>query len=320
MRSRRSAFTLVEMLVVITIIGVLAALVMAVGGRVLRSTRNAAMQAEISLINQAVAQWATDHGGVAPPDFAGKTPHNKCRPALLKAFPGAGLANPQAWAPFLSCHMATNKAPNQRLDPAEALVFWLGGYSNRMPNGNPANPGIPKKLLGFVPSAKSPFIEGVNNPAQMYQAIANRTMWQAKTYFPFDEARLVDQDNDGWYEYLPKYSSAPYVYFTSGSYENELVFYQSAENGSIAVPYRQDSSAESFKPHSNSSFPALAVEPDGHQLICAGQDGVYGSDLMEAVNLTRGYPYGALRSLSKADLDNLTNFAPGLLGDQNPDQ
>lgn len=318
MLRKRTGFTLVEMLVVISIIGVLATLVLVVGRTAMVAARNAAMQAEISLLDQGIAKYMSDHGDSIPPDF---TNFDEVRSHLIKAYPQVGATAPQFISGFRKLHwgtaFSTSTDPQERMklgiDPAEALVFWLGGYSNVQPGGDQPINATQGKLLGFPPGEKSRFIIQATD-------LANRTNWQQAGYFPFDETRLVDQDGDGFLEYLPKFSEVPYVYFSSNSYQTPAnrsstetnVFYVESRNASVAVPYRSD---ESYGQFTSGDRPSDFVEPKRYQIVCAGQDGLF-STLGLNSTIQRGFPFGT--NFTPPDVDNLTNFSEKKLGDANP--
>jgi len=67
--SRRSGFTLVEMLVVITIIAILAAILIPAGNAAIRSARRAANGFEIAQLGEAIERYRSENGGIYPPSF-----------------------------------------------------------------------------------------------------------------------------------------------------------------------------------------------------------------------------------------------------------
>jgi general secretion pathway protein G len=78
---RRNGFTLIEMLVVLSVIGVLITAAGYHNTRVLKKTRDVALMQELSLLRTAVHQYALHHNGRFPqsivelsPDFIKKVP------------------------------------------------------------------------------------------------------------------------------------------------------------------------------------------------------------------------------------------------------
>ncbi len=122
--SNRFGFTLVEMLTVVAIIGILAALMAGAMVSVRARVQKAAISAEIKQLEMALEAYKTTYGEY-PPDG---TDPNAVKRHLAKAFPRAtGLSSPG-------------------VKPETALVYWLGGpVKNGHPVGfskNPKNPDL----------------------------------------------------------------------------------------------------------------------------------------------------------------------------------
>ena len=113
----RASFTLVEMLVVVTIIGILAALITGAAIAAMRHARVAAIVLDIGQLDMACKNFK-ERFGEYPPD--GIDPAATTR-FLRKAFPRytGGCA---------------------AFDPTTALNFWLAGPSGNGFSANPANP------------------------------------------------------------------------------------------------------------------------------------------------------------------------------------
>lgn len=126
-RTRRSGFTLAEMLVVITIIVILAALLVPAVYLGLVAARNAAIAVEIGQLDSAMKQYKVLYKNYPPNDPTKSIAHIK------QAFGRYSGTAPQA-------------LPPTAMDAAEALVFWLKGYSS-----NPLDPlgGTRVSLMQF---------------------------------------------------------------------------------------------------------------------------------------------------------------------------
>ena len=275
----RQAFTLVELLVVIVIIGILIALLVPTIGGALRSTKNAQMGIEISSLAQAIEAYKTEVGDY-PPDFAGTVPQDQQQLAthLARKFNhrNATTAPP-----------AGDLIDVSGLDPAEALVFWLGGFS-----------GDPR----FPLAKREPF------------AIGTGLVKGANPFFDFDLSRLQDKDLDGWPEYYPAASELPYAYLRSDNY---VMAFQSQRIKVLKAPGTGASggpAARFLRPYATSgSTPDDVVwaGADKYQIICAGQDDEYVSEdkWAAAKDVLPTFPSGI--GYTEGDSDNITNFSEG---------
>ncbi len=109
-------FTLVELLVVITIIGVLVGLTVPAVIGVRGAFERAAVKFEVQGLHDAINNYRGKHGDY-PPDGSSWTITER---HLRKVFPN-----------ILSTELALiNPANGTQMDPAEALVFFLGGFSS----------------------------------------------------------------------------------------------------------------------------------------------------------------------------------------------
>ena len=174
----RQAFTLVELLVVITIIGILLALLVPTIGSVLNTANDAQMGIEISQIAKSLEAYRVDQGAY-PPDFVSGPKDDQAQ------------MNTHLARKFRYRNVQADVIATPGLDPAEALVFWLSGFG-----GNDRAPLTSR--------------ESVSPEWQNFRG--------AKPYYPFDQTRLQDKDGDGWPEYYPDGSEMPFIYVRADSY------------------------------------------------------------------------------------------------------
>ncbi len=119
----RSAFTLVELLVVIGIIALLAAIVTPAVMRAQATARNAAIKAEIDMLHMAIMSYKNEYGSFPP-----------CADTTT-AYASNGPASKHLARLFPRCANPTGTGVNAQfasalpLTPATAIIAWLSGYS-----------------------------------------------------------------------------------------------------------------------------------------------------------------------------------------------
>ncbi len=240
----RTAFTLVEVLIVIAIIGMLAGLSTVAVRRAISAARRAAILVEMDQLNTALNAYK-EKTREYPPAFADTSAggegdysvKKRFIQHLLFAFPSynpepdsnnTGDLIEQQYSTIRNEILANYRVQNlngnqvdldlDRLvlnrdnnSQAEALVFWLGGmptpidWSQVDSKGN-NQPMNSVRLAGFNADPNNPFRfrESYANTATATQ---RRDVWTSKRtgkMFNFDISRLVDRDNDGWPEYYPE--------------------------------------------------------------------------------------------------------------------
>lgn len=296
---RLRGFTLVEMLVVIAIIGVLAAILVPTLYRVVIKARQNRIAQELNQLHLAIEAYKQKFGDY-PPDFTtltslndfnvvpGAQPHLVVR-HIRKAFPRHTytLGNTGTLA---QCFIINGNFVQP--DPAEALVLWLSQVRD---------------------DPRQPLTSG--NQIKL---------------FPFDEKRLVDpapnevDENgtphpDGLYSYLPPDSDKPYVYFDSRVYSD-------VATAGMCVYKHVDVTAGTVKPllypyvtkrtsdPVSTTNPLTVPNPTTFQIISAGLDSDYG----DVSGVTAGdattykiFPWNDNNRYQLGDLDNISNFSDG---------
>lgn len=297
-------FTLVEMLVVIVIIGILAAILVPTIASALKTAKESTIVTELDELSKAVEQYKQKHGEDYPPDFTDKA----AVIAHMRAGYPRNTRDVAAW--FTTPPWPAAASPKMTQDPddldaAEALVFWLSAI-----NGNPRDP-LDIDLM---------------SPDQVrYDSIDGSG--EATVLFPFDTARLVDLDGDGWPEYVSQHSpNAPYVYFDgrviSGVYHYGSLLarypptatHPLASTVGLARPYRSNTLIDALDNGrtilANAVNPTQWQEPGKFQIICAGLDNHFGEDVSPTTPTSKQFP-DPNYDVKDEDEDNIMNFSNG---------
>jgi prepilin-type N-terminal cleavage/methylation domain-containing protein len=325
-RAGRQGFTLVELLVVIGIIAILAALVTPAVFRARAAARAAAVKAEIDMLHMAIMKYKTEYGSFPPANMAGLWNGgsvNTTHPVyvhLRKIFPRINEPTSGAGSPYL--YIA-------QMSPAQALVFWLQGFFENpefpLTNGVPlnatltragTNAGERKKLYDFEESrlrAASAYFSPASSPTvtpQTFSALNAHAGGSFQREYPV---------------YFPNSPNAglPYVYFSASSYRvpptagptfNDLEYRATSASGASTTAYPYLLSTAS----TTDSWVECHQNATSFQLIAAGEDGTYGvarASFPGDFPLLFGVPSGTVLSAAfvPGHEDNITNFADGRL-------
>lgn len=298
---RRSAFTLVEILVVIAIIGVLVGLLVPAVMYAAKTVRKKAIAMETNTLADAFNKYQQKYNDL-PPDgssFAVVQRH------LLKLFPQIASSEFSLLTtdtfPGTNIRLVNNAAvgsnpsPLGVMDPAEAVVFFLGGYSedpqyplsgaggpffitdrNGM-NGTSAIAAANRGSVQYNPARNNPFFD--------FEAGQLSTIEVNNLIGSNDESELL-QLADSFNDMLPVYKTSkkdsPYVYFDHRTYSvptsggRFFSHYTTPDHG-VARPYKS-SQRNTRVPNTpaNADDYFQYMNEDSFQLICAGLDDSFG--------------------------------------------
>ncbi len=214
-QSHRQAFTLIEILVVIAIIGILMTLTVVAAMRALVTAKQAVIRTDIDVMTQSLEAYKLEYGDY-PPDFSDwAIVERHFRKAfsniddrellILSQFTHynaaatrintetAGLADPRVRADY-------DHYPHA-IDRAEALVFCLGGYSSDKRNPFTGQGGPLVLLAGAVLPAAPTYTDFL-----LFQFNSERNAG----HFPFDAERLTNTVYMA--APMPLVTTVPFVY------------------------------------------------------------------------------------------------------------
>jgi prepilin-type N-terminal cleavage/methylation domain-containing protein len=252
----RAAFTLVELMVVIVIIGLITAVAVPVVMQALTKARNAAIKAEIDMLHMAIMNYRNEYGSFPPcvdelyggPDGTSPadqyTATGEAAKHLKRLFPRC------ADVPFqLNQASAGDPSRTTRTNPD---LIWLEYFRLRKWGGTIP----PNKDLQLIPhTALVSWLGGFSSDPSLPLTGPSR-----KRLYDFDRSR-VSSDPAPRNLYAPSGKpNAPYIYIDSAHYN---VF--DYAGGSIP-------GAERLVPSGN------FFNSDSFQIICAGRDETYGTD------------------------------------------
>ncbi len=314
----RRGFTLVEMLVVIGIIGVLAALLLPAVVMAVNSARRASIAVDIAELDKAVESYREKKGDYPPNfrDYSAFIRHvSKCYPQAAKdtvmmnnlvglIWPGRNMTNnlPQAL-----------DVPT--IDEGESLVFWLYLIDN--------DSRKPFNALFVAFRIDPTTYAALGAPASNDLGVADvlNAPKSPEHIYTFREERFINNETT---DYLPAYKAnyageSAFLYIDSRSYDDLTDDY----NAPLTAAYSVDFGAANYvRPYwSEDRANSLAItgtdlrpfykpkNPSKFQIICAGQDGLFGNDLPPPNTSLRYFPGGG--GYVPEDNDNQTNFSDG---------
>lgn len=310
LRSAR-AFSLVEMLTVIVIIGILGSMITAAVIRARIAAQNAAIKVDIGKLESALGAFKEKFGDY-PPDFTDKTDNGRTINFLVRTFPRFTFSvtttpATATYANFVTCvnaAVSTYSMSANNLNPTNALVFWLGG----LPTNVDSSYSTPPTMTGFSANAGNPFES------------KGKTSSRIGPFFEFDLLRLKYDSLVKWPVYAPPgngvVGNAPYVYFRAIPNTTPGTAYVASGSTPISTTWSGTDGSNPITPYWSNTLGGFAA-PTTFQIISAGLDGKFGYPVSGAVTA-----YGALGPASttnntagltftqptQTQLDNITNF------------
>jgi prepilin-type N-terminal cleavage/methylation domain-containing protein len=337
----RQGFTLTEVLVAITIIGILAAFLAPAVMRALATARETAIVLEMKQIEMALEQFKSDHG-FYPPSFTRGVDWTGTEVGIFRPATDGGNANIRAAARLsryltrMAPQHAENTTPSgvtgggslaggqrtrlehwwievgQFLDQESSIVFWLSGLSKN--KQFPITDGAVTWVAGSPPVSAHGYYPGDTVDRE------NRFDFKDSQLTFFDTAGNV-VDAGAVNAWIATYSQA------YGKSSGDLVFkYRDAATYDVGVD-PQDTASDAYrlgpKDGSETPFPTAGdrstfynfANADSFQILTAGMDGelgaggnIFGAD---AGMISRTFNGSAISFDGWEGLDNLVNFSEG---------
>jgi prepilin-type N-terminal cleavage/methylation domain-containing protein len=309
----RGGFTLVELLVVITIIAIMFALISAAAVKIIGKGDEVKLRSEISQLSLAVnafkQQFAVGYVPdriVLPPGYDSATAQyfKSVWPRLSSSTQPVNANTLGTGTSPITVNGVTYprgvfdywQVPGNNpiiLQGDQALVFWLAGPSENpnFPNYPSTPPMPPANRLNWSSDVTDPMKPGGSRLTTFFSFPNNRLQ-----YFAGTGTRTANFPS-----FVDVYGGAPYLYFSTNRADNNYT--SNITFAAVTVnPYLVSGTVGS------STSPPRFANPSSFQIISAGKDGSFGNGLNEWAGYT---PNGGG---TQTGYDDVANFHPTFLG------
>jgi hypothetical protein len=309
-------------LVVITIIGILAALITVAAIGALKAMREAEIKSDVQQLDTGITDLKNNKATAFPPncqtDGSGTNNPiiesavlNDLKYFMKQAFP-RHQEPPELIARLVGLSPAGAPLPSNQglqggMTAAEALVFWLGGFSEdpKYPISGEGGPSyrIPSlnnatnRTLDPIESRKwiYPFAVtrlGPRNEEDGYFADEDDSGEPYLRYIEYVDPKGVPRRINFWH-YTPRKSQQPFLYFDTSRHAATAEFDPPAATElSKLGPNGTGLHVHAFKKQDSPSDvpPIQFINPDKFQIIHCGDDDAWGDDAFERMTLHDGLP------------------------------
>ena len=316
------AFTLTELLVVITIIGILSSLLLVGISAAMNAARRAAIQLSIDGISSSLEELEKTNGAY-PPDtswWAGNTNQRDQRIADLKryvkkAFPRSvepdGLFFALVNANWSSSALGAPPEDNETrgMNGAEVIAFWLCHSDDpRYPISGKGGPSysVPSSGKGAKESLEDRNFTTEINLTQLGPRDANGVFNGRYIIYKLgSETRRINL-----WTYSPDGSTQPFVYYDTSRYGVSNTLFGGATEVSYSARASSFSPVYALKRNSNGNI--VFANAKKFQLLHSGLDDVWGTEFMRIQSDGITFPEGPFTGEAA---DTQTNFTTGTLQD-----
>jgi prepilin-type N-terminal cleavage/methylation domain-containing protein len=310
---RNTGFTLVEMLVVIAIIGILAALITPAIYQAMWAARQTRIKAELDQLANGIEAFKAKYGSYPPANLTcpGSVANAQLTAFVARAFPRYTVSAGSLGAQIYN-DLHANNVDTVNVNPQAALVFWLVGQ----------NPDITDPFnRNLIAITRTPFFT-----FDLTRLVVGSTG---------QVATLTSTSGVGGLVYNAPYGNTAFAYFDSGVYgeaptaagaynsvsgtvgpvwagipaatnsltgQSNLPFILSNGTG-YCSPYFADANSDG-----TIEVGETFAKPQSFQIISAGQDGAFGPLTTPNATYFRLFPTGVGYDASGNDDDNLTNL------------
>jgi prepilin-type N-terminal cleavage/methylation domain-containing protein len=326
----RAAFTLVEMLVVISIIGVLVSLASVAVFKALETAKWARIKMEATNLGNAIEAFKQKYGDYPPSYLIGSPTAPASRPALQRFLAKA----------FPRCDIATEMKAIPSMSGDQALVFWLTSISKDSAHPFSAVTTDRQSLFdfdktrfnpsagGWTISGSGPSATAVYTP-QVYCPASGKQVqffyFEARDYLlhALYSASTLPPNFNSPFPYLQDLSASgatSYPWDKNGNGKLDV----GSSNNDIPTDNSNNLTSDSF-----TTFQSVCANPKSFQIISAGLDGQFGPANVSSPPSAKyksttvyifykSYPSGLGYDTGGGDDDNATNFSEKKLGDAKP--
>ena len=296
-RPAAAGFTLVEMLVVIGILGVLAAIVSPALLGIRRSARTRAIKSEIDMLHIAFENYGQKYGSLPPCRATPNTtaewidaagwhlrsifPRYNASESGTTAYPRdptemLSYMNTAAGVPFQSLGRSPQ---SMAITERNAIVIWLSGYTSDPTRPVLSTTGSVAVTAGVV----------IGNWLDSGTLTPTGTLLPRLRLYEFDDTRIrVTTGTDSLQYWAPGQPASPYCYIDAERYPTVSYTGTTPAQLEVVGAHRVPRVPLGAKPSATTpdawyfttagSGTNVFFNPDSFQILCAGADGVFGTD------------------------------------------